>query len=58
MSINVRVMHYIYDEVVSPLNPRRYIVLDGNFVFGLHGFDLRVSEKRNCGVKRDKSVIF
>jgi len=58
MSTSVIVIHYINDEAVSPLNPRKYIVLNGNFVFGLHCFDFRVLEERNCGIKRDKSVIF
>ena len=60
-SMSTSVIHYtyiIYDDALSPLNPRKYIVLTGNFVFYLHGVDLRVFEERNSGVKREKSVIF
>jgi hypothetical protein len=39
-------------EVASPLTPRKYIVLKGNFVFHLRDFDLRF-EERNPGVRRE-----
>jgi hypothetical protein len=42
----------IYAEVVNLLNPRRYTVLNGNFMF-----DLRPFFRNITGVKRDPPVI-
>ena len=51
MSTNGRVIHYI-GWVVTPLNPRKFNVFNGNF-----GFDLRnVSQERKRGVKGDLPV--
>jgi hypothetical protein len=35
-----RYSHSQQDEVVSSLTPRKYTVLNGNFVFDMHDFDL------------------
>jgi hypothetical protein len=40
------------DEVVSPLTPRKYTVLNGSFVFDLHD----VFQESIPGVKRDSPV--
>ena len=46
MSTGGIVIHYIV-EAVGPLTPRKYIVLNGNFVFDLRdGF-----QERNPGIK-------
>jgi hypothetical protein len=45
------------DEVVSPLNTSKYIVLNGNFVFDMRNFDLRdVFQECNPGIKREIPV--
>jgi hypothetical protein len=42
---------------VSP-TPRKYIVLNGNFVFDLHDFDLRnIIQECNPGIKRELPVL-
>jgi len=41
------------DEVVNPLTPIKYTVLNGNFVFDLRD----VFQERNPGIKRDLSVF-
>ena len=43
---------------VSPLTPRKYMVLNGNFVFDFRDFDLRdVFQERNPGVKLELPVL-
>jgi hypothetical protein len=44
----------ILEELVSPLTPRKYTVLNGIVVFDLHDLILRyVFQEHNTGVKRD-----
>jgi hypothetical protein len=46
------------DEVVNPQTPRKYTVLDGNFVFIFHDFDLcDFFRNINPGLKRDLPVL-
>ena len=48
----------VQNEVVSRLTPRKYIVLNGNFVFDLHNFDLRyVFQEHNPAIKRQLPVL-
>jgi hypothetical protein len=51
MSTSGTVIHYI--GCFSPLTPRNYIVLNGNFVLDLRD----VFQERNPGVKRELHVI-
>ena len=47
----------IQGEVCNPLSPRKYAVLNGNFILDLRDFDLSdVFQDRNSGVKRDLPV--
>jgi hypothetical protein len=39
----------MYDEVINPLVPRIYIVLNGNFVFDLH----EIFKECNPGINKD-----
>ena len=41
MSTSGTVIHTIYEEVYNPLTSGKYSVLNENFVFDLHNFDLR-----------------
>jgi hypothetical protein len=43
----------VWDEVVNPLTPRKYTVLNGNFVFDGHDVFL----KCNPGIKLNLPVI-
>jgi len=40
LCVNYWYSHTLQDEGVSPLTPRKYTVLNGNFVFDLCNFNL------------------
>jgi hypothetical protein len=59
-SVYLLVVHSytIEDEVANPLAPRKYAVLNGNFVFNLHNFNLYdFFQEHNPGIKRDLPVV-
>jgi hypothetical protein len=47
----------IQDKVLNPQTPRKYTILNGNFVFDLGNFDLCCGIERSHGIKRDLPVL-